>query len=77
MSGESGVEVAVGKVKEPIVTKSVIKILEMDEHKLSIEALCDRFGYRSEYFLKVGVTLGYVEYAHKNYGKNEITDLTN
>ena len=58
---------------QPKLTKNMLKIMEMDEHKLDINGICDRFGYRSEYFLTVGVTLGHVEYAQKQLGKNEIT----
>lgn len=41
-------------------SKSMRTILTMDEHLIGMEALCDRLGYRLDYFLKVGVTLGHV-----------------
>jgi len=50
------------------------KIFAMDEHLIGIDALCDRLGYRSEYFLKVGVTLSHVKYAQEREGRNEITN---
>ena len=55
------------------LTPQMKKVMEMDEHKIGMDAICDRLGYRSDYFMLVGVTLGHVEYAQKKYGKNEIT----
>ena len=51
-----------------------MNIAEWDEHKIGIDRLTKRYGFRSDYFLKVGMTLEYVEYHHKNFSKNEITN---
>jgi hypothetical protein len=49
------------------------KILEWDEHKIGIEAICSRLGYRSDYLLNYGITNAHVTYRQKQFGKNEIS----
>ena len=50
---------------DPILSfysKKIKEILTWDEHKIGLEELCARFGYRSEYLINVGVTNAYVKY---------------
>lgn len=54
-------------------TAAMKQLATWDEHTLGTDLLCDRYGYQSEYFLRVGVTNSYVKYWQNMHGKNEIT----
>lgn len=62
------------QVQRIFKSKQLEQISLWDDHKIGIDNLCKRFGFRSDYFLKVGMTLEYVDFYHKTFGKNEITN---
>ena len=67
MAGQINVPQEATKVNnvDPILnfySKRIKEILLWDEHKIGIEELCARYGYRSEYLIKIGVTNAYVKY---------------
>ena len=44
---------------------------------VGLDELCARYGYRSDYLLRVGVTTQYVAYQQKLHGKNEMRTTLN
>ena len=54
-----------------LYTKNMQKVIDFDEHMISIQALCLRLGYRAEYFLDVGLTIEFVQSMQEFFGKNE------
>jgi hypothetical protein len=51
------------------------KIWKWDEHRIGTEALCERFGYKSEYYFKAGLTNAFVKIQQSKQGKNEISSF--
>ena len=50
-------------------------IWKWDEHLISTEELCNRFGFKSEYYFKNGLTNAYVKIQQSKLGKNEISSF--
>ena len=44
-----------------ITSRKVKEILKWDEHKISVQELCGRFGYRPDYLMQVGLTNDYAK----------------
>lgn len=51
-------------------------IVNWDEHRININELCARLGYRPDYLLHVGLTNAYAKKMQDIFGKNEITTAT-
>jgi len=43
-------------------SKELLKIEKINDHKIGISKICDRFGYRADYLLQTGVTVDHVAY---------------
>ena len=51
------------------------QIYSWDEHQITSTELCNRYGYRPDYYFKVGLTNAYVKIQQAKFGKNEISSF--